>query len=156
MGQSKDLLSKCIELINNEPGLKITDASKIYITEPQELKNQPWFINQVVRLRCTEKWQAKSLLTFLHEIEKQLGRKRDEQHMLRYGPRCIDLDLLLFGAVSCSEPTCTIPHPRMTKRAFVLIPLRDVCRQDILPFELEHCLSMLNFKVEDNKIYQTN
>ncbi len=156
MGHSEELLSKAVELINNAQGLDVTDLSNIYFTEPQDLKNQPWFTNQVIRLQYTKKWQAQILLAFLHDIEQKLGRVRFAKENLRYGPRCIDLDLLLFGTESSLDPACTIPHPRMTQRAFVLIPLRDVCRQDILPFELEYCLNKLKFRVEGNKIFQSN
>ncbi len=156
MGNSLALLNQSIDLINAAHGIEVTDISPIYMTEPQGLHDQPWFSNQVLRLSCTTKWHAKTLLTFLHDIEQQLGRVRSTQKDMRYGPRCIDLDLLLFGTENLTDPTCTIPHPRMIKRAFVLIPLRDVCRQDILPFELEHCLKMLNYKVEGQRIYQND
>ncbi len=153
MGDSVSYLNQSLELIKQADGLNITDISPIYYTEPQGFNDQPWFTNQVIRLEYTKDWQANNLLLFLQSIEQTLGRVRSTQSELRYGPRCIDL--VLFGTKSQPDPVCTIPHPHMCTRAFVLIPLRDVCRKDILPFEINSCLEKLDYKLEGNKIYQS-
>ncbi len=154
MGQSLEFLSKAKELIAAEQGLKITAISPVYNTEPQGIKEQNWFYNQVIRMECAQNWSAYTLLNCLHNIEEKLGRVRSKNKEMQFGPRCIDLDLLLFGHEQHHEPQCMVPHPRMHQRAFVLIALRDVARQDILPFELEHCLSQINYSVQGQKIFQ--
>ncbi len=154
MGNSPEYLSKAVQMISEGQGLKIIAASPTYLTEPQGIKDQTWFHNQVIRLECTPTWSAQSLLNFLQGIEQKLGRVRSDDAKLQHGPRCIDLDLLLFGAENQQDPHCTIPHPRITQRAFVLIPLRDVASKDILPFKIEQCLKHIDYRLEGQNIFQ--
>ena len=126
-------LCRALEALAALPGVGVAAQSPVYRTEPQELRAQPWFCNQVVALACAPAWTAQALLSALLEVEKAQGRVRSADPALRFGPRCIDLDLLLFGQECHHEPNCTVPHPRMLYRAFVLVPLRDVAPQVILP-----------------------
>ena len=102
--------------------LKIDDASSIYETEPWGAANQGRYLNQVVRGQT--RLAPRDLLLKLLDIERVLGRDRTNAE--RFGPRVIDLDILLYEGVTLSDPDLQIPHPRMMERAFVLVPLVEI------------------------------
>lgn len=102
--------------------LIIERASSIYETEPWGAANQGPYLNQAVLGRT--QLAPRALLAKLLEIERELGR--DRSHAERFGPRVIDLDILLYEGVVLSEPDLQIPHPRMMERAFVLVPLAEI------------------------------
>ncbi len=102
--------------------VKIERASSIYETEPWGAANQGRYLNQVAR--GTTSLSPKALLARLLDIERALGRNR--MNAERFGPRVIDLDILLYEGVTLSEPDLQIPHPRMMERAFVLVPLVEI------------------------------
>jgi 2-amino-4-hydroxy-6-hydroxymethyldihydropteridine diphosphokinase len=101
-------------------GLRIAAASRVYESAPWGVVDQPPFLNQVVEVETT--LTPRELLQRCHEIERQLGRVRSA----RWGPRTIDVDILLYGAVRMSEPDLIIPHPQLPRRAFVLVPLAEL------------------------------
>jgi len=102
------------------PATGVLAVSKVYETAPQDHADQDAFLNQVV---CLETGlEPRDLLVECHRIEKEHGRRRE----LRFGPRTLDIDILLFQDVESEDPELTLPHPRMVKRAFVLVPLLDV------------------------------
>ena len=103
------------------PDLRITRASSIYETEPRDVPDQPWFLNQVIEIE-TDLF-PRQLLARTQKIERELGRKRGG---VAKGPRVIDLDILLFGDVTVSTAELEIPHPRMFERRFVLEPLAEI------------------------------
>lgn len=119
-------LQDAITALNQEPGIVVTGLSSIYETEPVGYVDQSAFLNMVVQIQTVI--PAIDLLFNLLAIENRLGRKRD----VRWGPRTIDLDLLLYGDEHLTTPDLIIPHPRMHERAFVLVPLSEVLyeRQD--------------------------
>lgn len=128
-------------------------ASSVYCTEPQDYKEQPWFYNQVLELHVGHSWTASSFLDALLALETSLGRKRVGE---RYGPRCIDLDLLLFGDETRHDVRCTVPHIRMHRRAFVLVPLAEIAPNVLIRGLSPHeWLSRLVWHVDDNKIFQS-
>ncbi len=102
----------------------IERASSIYETEPVDYRHQPWFLNQVVAIRCS--MEPYELLTCCQMIEQQLGRVRK----LPKGPRTVDLDILLYDDLILDEERrgirLVIPHPRLHLRKFVLIPLCEI------------------------------
>ncbi|MCX6641251.1 MAG: 2-amino-4-hydroxy-6-hydroxymethyldihydropteridine diphosphokinase [bacterium] len=100
-------------------------ASKIYETEPWRLKEQPSFLNCALVLTTTLR-DPLSLLGELQRIEKAAGRSRQSE---RWGPRILDLDLLLWGSEIITTPELTIPHPDIAHRKFVLIPLIELAPQ---------------------------
>jgi 2-amino-4-hydroxy-6-hydroxymethyldihydropteridine diphosphokinase len=102
--------------------LKIERTSSIYETEPWGAANQGRYLNQVVG--GTTSLSPKALLARLLEIERVLGRDRTIGD--RFGPRVIDLDILLYEGVTLNETDLQIPHPRMKERAFVLVPLAEI------------------------------
>ena len=110
--------------------LQVRHVSSVFRTAPQDYVDQPFFYNQVVGLWCAVGVLPQQLLAHLQAIEKALGR---EPTTLRFGPRVIDLDLLLFGASQIATPTLEVPHPRMAQRAFVLVPLAEVAPDLLLP-----------------------
>ena len=102
--------------------LALTASSSVYETDPWGPIKQGRYLNQVVR--ATTALTPRALLAKLHEIERALGRDRTGE--TRYGPRTIDLDILLYGNVVVDEPDLQIPHPRMMERPFVLVPLSEI------------------------------
>jgi 2-amino-4-hydroxy-6-hydroxymethyldihydropteridine diphosphokinase len=113
-------LQQAVSHLNRTPGIKVIASSSVYETDPVGYVEQPPFLNMVVALATT--LQPLQLLAAMLEIEKSLGRTRE----IRWGPRTIDLDLLLYEECTISEQDLTLPHPRMGERAFVLIPLLEV------------------------------
>jgi len=103
-----------------ESGLRIRRASSLYETEPREMLEQPWFLNQVIEAETT--LFPRQLLARLLRIEREMGRLRNAPN----SPRTIDLDVLLFGNTVVHAPGLEIPHPRMTDRRFVLDPLSEI------------------------------
>ena len=102
-------------------------ASAIYETPPWGVTDQPIFLNQVVR--ASTALSPLELLVFLKSIEKQMGRVET----VRFGPRVIDLDILLYSDQQVNLPQLVIPHPRMCQRAFVLVPLAELAPQLVIP-----------------------
>lgn len=103
-------------------------TSSVYETEPRFLEDQPPFLNLCVtgRTRLT----ARQLLSQLQDAERAAGRTRSGA---RYGPRTLDLDLLLYGDQMIDEPELEVPHPGIRERAFVLVPLAEVAGDWIVP-----------------------
>jgi 2-amino-4-hydroxy-6-hydroxymethyldihydropteridine diphosphokinase len=101
-------------------GIHILRRSSIYETEPQDLPEQPWFLNIVVEVE-TELF-PRLLLARAQAIELGMGRRRD----VSKGPRSIDIDILLFGSFVIGTHELEVPHPRMSERRFVLEPLAEV------------------------------
>ncbi len=102
--------------------LKFTAQSSVYETEPWGPVAQGPYLNQVVR--GSTELAPRALLSALFAIETKLGR--DRQQEVRFGPRVIDLDVLLYGDLVIAEPDLEIPHPRLLERAFVLVPLAEI------------------------------
>lgn len=149
-------LREALEFLRRLPDARLGAVSPLYWTEPQGLSEQPWFANQVAEVRCGERWSPLALLRTLLEAERSMGRVRDANPALRFGPRRIDLDLLLFGGAHSDDPRCILPHPRMLERAFVLVPLRDIAPQVILSGGVtpDVALRALAYRVRDDKIFQ--
>lgn len=101
--------------------LEAVQASSVYETVPLQVTDQPSFLNAccVGHTSLT----PRQLLSELQHIEHLAGRAR---HGARYGPRTLDLDLLLYGDRTTCEPDLVLPHPRLRERAFVLVPLREI------------------------------
>jgi 2-amino-4-hydroxy-6-hydroxymethyldihydropteridine diphosphokinase len=102
------------------PGTTVLAASHVYETEPQDLADQPPFLNQVVCLETA--FSPRELLAAAGRVEDAAGRVREA----RFGPRTLDVDILLFEGVESAGPELTLPHPRLWQRAFVLVPLAEL------------------------------
>jgi 2-amino-4-hydroxy-6-hydroxymethyldihydropteridine diphosphokinase len=120
LGDRVGYLSLARQGLEEHPLIVIKRASSIYESEPVGYLEQDWFLNQVVEIATG--LQPSELLAVMQGIENRLGRERK----IRWGPRVIDLDLLLFEDLVISTPELTVPHPRMYERSFVLIPLCEI------------------------------
>ena len=118
LGDRLENLTCAVELLSE----KVSDIqpSSIYETPPWGVLDQPRFLNQVVRGMTT--LTPHQLLDFLKSIEKKMGR----EETIRFGPRVIDLDILLYGERQITAKRLQIPHPRMLERAFVMVPLNEL------------------------------
>jgi len=109
------------------PEMVLIARSGVYGSEPVGMTDQPDFLNAVVAIETT--LDPYKLLSFLHDIEITRGRQR----ITRWGPRTLDLDILLFADVAQDDPDLTLPHPRLTERRFVLEPLLEIAPEAKLP-----------------------
>ena len=110
-----------IDALARLPDSRFLRASRLYRTEPWGRTDQPAFVNAAVAL--STRLAPRALLDALLAIERAHGRRRDGT---RWGPRALDLDILLYGDSRIEEPGLTIPHPHLAQRAFVLLPLADI------------------------------
>ncbi len=128
LGDRVDNLGAALERLHATFGL--LDVSGIYETQPVGFTAQPAFLNMAARVVVTALHPPRVVLGHLRAIESALGRTSGGQ---RYGPRVIDLDLLLYGDDTVSEPGLEVPHPRLAERAFVLVPLADIASDIVVP-----------------------
>ncbi|GMO32257.1 MAG: hypothetical protein Ta2F_08130 [Termitinemataceae bacterium] len=124
IGDKEKYIIQALDLLNAENNLRISALSKMYKTDPVGYTDQDFFLNMVCRIETD--LSPNQLLDVLHKIENDLQRKR----IIRWGPRTIDLDILLYDDLESCDPVLTVPHPRMTERAFVMVPLGDVYHVD--------------------------
>jgi 2-amino-4-hydroxy-6-hydroxymethyldihydropteridine diphosphokinase len=103
-----------------ERGVSVTKESALYDTEPVDMRTQDWFVNSVIEIETDD--APRALMAKLLVIERSMGRER----LVPKGPRVIDIDILLFGNQTIGEKGLEIPHPRMTERRFVLVPLAEI------------------------------
>lgn len=122
MGDRFGHLQRAVDMLDSEPGVTVKACSSIYETEPWGYTDQPKFLNCAIEVATWETPEA--LLHLAKQIEQDMGREAG----IRFGPRPIDIDILLFGdrVVNLASPDLQIPHPRMNQRAFVLIPLAEL------------------------------
>ncbi|WP_462328080.1 2-amino-4-hydroxy-6-hydroxymethyldihydropteridine diphosphokinase [Desulfobaculum sp.] len=155
LGDTEDNLARAITRLGEISGVRVDKTSSVFFTEPQNVKEQPWFANQVVRVVCEPDVSAHRLLDALLTAEKDLGRERGEA-AVRFGPRIIDIDLLLYGNEVLITPTLEVPHPRMKDRAFVLVPLAELAGDLLFPDgdTLRGALGRLDYRVDEAKIWQ--
>ncbi|MBV9768591.1 MAG: 2-amino-4-hydroxy-6-hydroxymethyldihydropteridine diphosphokinase [Bryobacterales bacterium] len=100
--------------------VQVLRRSSLYETEPQELRDQPWFLNAVVEVESG--LSALQLLARIREIEQEMGRRR----VISKGPRNIDIDILFYGQSVVETAELKVPHPRLSQRRFVLEPLAEI------------------------------
>lgn len=109
------------------PGTRLVARSSLYASAPVGYVDQPDFINAVAQVETA--LAPRALLDALLDIEHRHGRERS----FRNAPRTLDLDLLLYGQAHFHEDALTLPHPRMTERAFVLLPLLEIAPDTLIP-----------------------
>lgn len=126
LGDRKRNLEQAIAQLPEE-GITVLRASPVYETDPVGLPGEPKFLNQVAEVRTGQ--SAEELVASLLSIEERLGRVRTGQ----LASRTLDLDLLLYGDRVLRSLTCTVPHPRMADRAFVLVPLAQLAPDLVVP-----------------------
>ena len=130
-------IANALESLRQIPDSELIGFSSCYRSRPLGPQDQPDYINAVARVDT--RLDAEQLLEYLHTIESQQGRVRTRH----WGPRTLDLDLLLFGDSILQSDTLTVPHPEMHRRAFVLYPLHELAPDIEIPGlgRLEHLLS---------------
>ena len=121
LGERESTIRDALELLAADPELEVEAVSSIRETDPVGVVDQPRFLNAAIRLATD--LAPYPLLERLLAVEQQLGRVRTGE---RYGPRTIDLDLLLYGDEIVDEPGLRVPHPRLAERRFVLEPLAEL------------------------------
>jgi 2-amino-4-hydroxy-6-hydroxymethyldihydropteridine diphosphokinase len=122
LGEPERQIAAALEQLAAEEGIELVAVSTLRQTEPVGYLDQPNFLNGAAQLET--ELPAGELLERLLAIEARLGRVRGEGP--RFGPRTIDLDLLLYGDETIDEPGLTVPHPRLAERRFVLEPLAEL------------------------------
>lgn len=122
----EDHLNQALGYLQNEH-ITILQQSSIYETAPVGYTDQSDFLNMAVKIQT--EFSPVQLLDFCQNVEMKLGRKR----VIRFGPRTIDLDILLYNNENIHGERLVIPHPRMHERAFVLVPLHEISPDYIIP-----------------------
>ncbi len=120
LGERDGTLRRAVELLGQADGVAVLAVSELRETEPVGVVDQPPFLNGAVAVETTR--TPRELLDLLLEIERSLGRVREE----RWGPRAVDLDVLLYGAQEVDEPGLRVPHAHLHERRFALEPLAEL------------------------------
>ena len=121
LGDREGTIRTALRRLDGHEQIEVERVSSLRETDPVGYEEQPRFLNGVARLRTD--LEPRELLTVLLDLERDLGRTR---HGPRFGPRTIDLDILLYGERVIDEPGLRVPHPRLAERAFVLEPLAEL------------------------------
>ncbi|KXG08239.1 2-amino-4-hydroxy-6-hydroxymethyldihydropteridine diphosphokinase [Anoxybacillus rupiensis] len=140
IGQRILYLYKAVQKLAEHPQISVIQTSSIYETDPVGYIQQNKFLNMVVQIQTS--LSPFELLEETQKIEQELGRKRE----IRWGPRTIDLDILLYNRENIETEQLTIPHPRMAERAFVLVPLFELNEKIYIPNlngDLSLCIDQL-------------
>jgi len=126
LGDRLEHLREAVRLLGAEPTVEVVRSSRVYESEPVG-PPQPAYLNAVVEVSTDG--TARDLLEACRRVEDALGRVRAE----RWGPRTIDVDVLIFDEETIDEPDLVVPHPRMHERGFVLVPLGELEADPMLP-----------------------
>jgi 2-amino-4-hydroxy-6-hydroxymethyldihydropteridine diphosphokinase len=121
LGDREATLRRAVDLLADEAEVEVTRVSRLRETDPVGVVDQPRFLNGVAAIETS--LSPRELLDVLLRIERSLGRVRDAT---RWGPRTVDLDLLLYGLEEIDEPGLRVPHPRLHERRFALEPLVEL------------------------------
>jgi len=119
LGDRESLLNEALERLQ-AAGVRTVRRSSIHETEPQDFRDQPWFLNMAVEVETD--LTPQELLAAIQQIETEMGRQRT----VPKGPRTIDIDILFYANSIIATPELEIPHPRLTERRFVLDPLSEI------------------------------
>ncbi len=119
IGEREAQLDEAVERLE-AAGVRVVRRSSVYETEPQDLRDQPWFLNLVLEVETG--LSPIQLLAAIQGIEKAMGRRRD----VPKGPRTVDIDILLYGPAIVETEDIQIPHPRLDRRRFVLEPMAEL------------------------------
>ena len=127
LGDRAGNLARALELLDATSGIALVRTSSVYDTAPVGVTDQPRFLNMVAAVACD--LRPRELLDACKDIERRMGRGET----FRWGPRNIDIDVLLYGDEVIESDTLTIPHAMLRRRQFVIIPLHEIAPDLILP-----------------------
>ena len=145
MGDKESYLKKAIDQL--EEFFTVSSRSSVYETEPLDYTDQDVFLNQVIKMESDK--DISEIFRLTKDIEESLERKRN----FKYGPRTIDIDILLYESEVICSSELTIPHPRMRERRFVLEPLLEVSNDPLIPPDDKRVSDYLD-QVQDQKVKQ--
>lgn len=128
LGEREETLRRALELLAATDGVEVAAVSSFRETDPVGYLDQPRFLNAAAELETS--LSPRELLEALLAVERELGRTRGGA---RFGPRTVDLDLLLYGDAQLDEPGLTLPHPRLHERRFALEPLAELDPELVVP-----------------------
>ena len=128
VGDVRTTLDEAVALFAEGARVKLIARSSHYRTPPWGVTDQPPFINCAIAVETA--LSPRALLDRALTVERALGRDRSQEQ--RWGPRTIDIDLLVYGDLVLNEPNLTLPHPRLFERAFVLVPLAEIVPDRII------------------------
>ena len=128
LGDREATLRRAVEFLDAEEGVDVVAVSALRDTDPVGFADQPRFLNGVAAVET--ELAPRELLERLLAVERALGRERTGP---RFGPRTVDLDLLVYGDLVVDEPGLTVPHPRLAERRFALEPLAELDPELVLP-----------------------
>ena len=144
MGNKLANCRDAVDAIKRTEAIRVIAQSKFYYTEPVDFVDQDWFFNAVLKIETT--LEPLALLSALQEIQVTAGRK---SRGIRFGPRIIDLDIIFYDNIIFEHEHLVIPHPRMHKRRFVLLPICDIDPQVVHP-GMGKNVSDLLLQINDN------
>ena len=147
IGNRQEYIERAVELIGKTEGIKILKKSGLYETSPVGYVEQDLFLNAVIKIETD--FSEREILKIINKIENELDRKRE----IRWGPRTIDIDILIFSDKKIDEMDLIIPHKEMLNRLFVLVPLIEIYDGEYFEKEkiierIEELVAVGNQKIE--------
>lgn len=130
IGDRVGYIQQAYKLLNDTEGISITNCSSLYETEPYGFKDQEWFVNAALEIETD--LEPYILLEQCQRIEKQLGRVRHPEAP-QWGPRTIDIDILLYDNLIVADGSLQVPHPRLHLRAYALVPILEIAPDLVHP-----------------------
>lgn len=127
LGDRRTMLGDALARLEASGRARVVTRSSLYETAPVGYRDQPWFLNLVAEVDT--ELRPEQVLDLTQQIEREMQRTRD----IRWGPRTIDIDVLLYDALQIATDRLVIPHPEMTRRRFVLEPLLEIAADLMLP-----------------------
>ncbi|WP_391118884.1 2-amino-4-hydroxy-6-hydroxymethyldihydropteridine diphosphokinase [Psychrobacillus sp. L3] len=149
IGDRLDYLRRAVQLLRESESVQMNKVSSVYETDPVGYVDQGAFLNVVVELETL--LSPHQLLKKCNEIEEDLGRTRD----IHWGPRTVDLDILLYNEENMKTEDLIIPHPRMTERGFVLVPLVELNPDLVEPLTKHSLLKLAHVQKEGVRKWKT-
>lgn len=150
IGDRIGFIQQAHSLLNDSEGIKVVDCSSLYETEPIGVEDQEWFINAALKVETT--LSPQELMKKCLDIENILGRVRDENTQ-KWGPRCIDIDILFYDEVISATDFLQLPHPRVDQRAFTLVPMLEIAQDFVHPVLNKSIEQLYNELEEPEEVY---
>ena len=139
-------ITQALRLLLEADGVSLIQISSLYETEPVGYEEQDWFLNGVVAVETD--LSLHGLLALLKEIERVVGR----QHRARWGPREVDLDLLIYDLCCINTPNLIVPHPEMHQRSFVLVPFAEIAPAVLHPILQQDIRTLLSNLTDEKTV----